>query len=326
MPQFDLPLDELAGYRPRLPEPEDLDEFWEDTISDARVVRRPTRRTRVDTGMVVIDTWDVEFSGFGGHGIYAWLHLPRIARPSTGSGLVVEFVGAGGGRGLPHEPSLWASAGYGHLIVDNRGQGSGWRAGDTSDPMSAEEGTPSFPGFATRGILSPHTHYYRRLYTDAVLAIDAARELDEVDPDRVIVEGISQGGGVALAVSGLVPGLAGVMAEVPYLCDFPRGVAIAGPPYSEIAGYLAMHRDNADQAFRTLSYLDAAVLARRATAPALFAAALMDTTTPPSTVFAAHNSYGGNAEMVVYPFNGHEGGGSHHSRRKLAFVADRFGR
>ncbi len=326
MPQFDLPLEQLTAYRPDLVEPTDLEEFWRDTLDVARAQRRPTRRDRVETGLPLVDTWDLEFSGFGGHPIRAWLHLPHGDRPPGGFGAVVEYVGAGGGRGLPHEPSLWALAGHAHLIMDNRGQGSGWRVGHTSDPQSCDEGAPSFPGFATRGILDPRLYYYRRLYTDAVLAVDLIRDLAEIDADRVVVEGISQGGGVALAASGLAADLAGVMSEVPYLCDFPRGIAIAGPPYSEIAGYLAVHRDHVEQAFMTLSYMDAAVLARRATAPALVVAALMDTTTPPSTVFAAHNNYGGESEMIVYPFNGHEGGGSHYSRRKLDFVATLFGR
>ena len=42
--------------------------------------------------------------------------------------------------------------------------------------------------------------------------------------------------------------------------------------------------------------------------------------TPPSTVFAAYNHYAGPKEIAVYPFNGHEGGGTHHLKAKLAFL------
>lgn len=38
-------------------------------------------------------------------------------------------------------------------------------------------------------------------------------------------------------------------------------------------------------------------------------AALMDQTTPPSTVFAAFNAYAGEKDIQVWPYNGHEGGG-----------------
>ena len=81
---------------------------------------------------------------------------------------IVEDFGYGGGRGLPHERLLWASAGYAHLTMDTRGQGSSWQVGDTPDDGPAGN---SHPGFTTRGVLDRDTYYYRRLYTDAVRAI-----------------------------------------------------------------------------------------------------------------------------------------------------------
>ena len=58
----------------------------------------------------------------------------------------------------------------------------------------------------TRGILDPATYYYRRLMTDAALAVDAARECPSWTA-RVAVAGHSQGGGLALIVATLGPGL-----------------------------------------------------------------------------------------------------------------------
>ena len=54
---------------------------------------------------------------------------------------VVEFIGYGGGRGLPHEWLDWSAAGYAHLVMDTRGQGSnGGRRGATAD---ADSGGPA---------------------------------------------------------------------------------------------------------------------------------------------------------------------------------------
>ena len=36
MPYFDMSLDELASYDPRLEAPSDLDAFWERTLSETR--------------------------------------------------------------------------------------------------------------------------------------------------------------------------------------------------------------------------------------------------------------------------------------------------
>jgi cephalosporin-C deacetylase len=161
----------------------------------------------------------------------------------------------------------------------------------------------------TRGILDPKDYYYRRLFTDAVLAVDAVRAHPLVRADRVAVTGASQGGGMALCVAALVPDLWAVLADVPFLCDFPRATQIVGSdPYAEIVRYLKVHRDHTGTVFATLAYFDAARLVKSAKAPALFSVALMDPICPPSTVYAAYNNYGGPKQIVEYPFNEHEGG------------------
>ena len=63
----------------------------------------------------------------------------------------------------------------------------------------------------------------------------------------------------------------------------------------------------------------------RASVPALFSVALMDPVCPPSTVFAAFNAYGGPAEIDVFPFNGHEGGGAVQWERQARFVRSHLG-
>ena len=61
--------------------------------------------------------------------------------------------------------------------------------------------------------------------------------------------------------------------------------------------------------------------AARATAPALYSVALMDDVRPPETVYASYNHYLGPKDISVYPYNGHEGGGSHHGPVTLGFAA-----
>ncbi|GHE70393.1 acetylxylan esterase [Streptomyces longispororuber] len=306
MPHFDLPLEELRRYRPELPEPEDFDAFWEKTLSAARAYDIDVRFERVDVPLALIDVFDVTFAGFGGHPVKGWLLLP--AGTDEPLPAVVEYIGYGGGRGLPHERLVWAAAGFAYFIMDTRGQGSGGSVGDTPDPGASG---PAYPGFVTRGIEDPHGYFYRRVFTDAVRAVEAVRAHPLVDAARVAAVGDSQGGGVALAVAGLVPDLAAICSNVPFLCDFPRATTLSSrPPYQEVALYLRARRGQEERVFRTLSYFDGVHFAARGRAPALFSAALEDETCPPSTVFAAFNSYAGRERsMEVYRFNDHEGGG-----------------
>jgi cephalosporin-C deacetylase len=319
VPQFDMPLEELENYRPRVEEPPDFDDFWAATLAETRGYPLHPTFKPVETGLHAIDTYDVEFSGFGGHRIKAWLRLPsRRLRDGRRLPGVVQFQGYGGGRALAHENLLWAAAGYAHLLMDTRGQGSGWSAGDTDDPAGSG---PAYSGFMTRGIRDPHEYFYRRLFADAVRAVEALRSHDEVDPSQVIATGASQGGGITLAVSALVPDIVAAMPDVPFLCHFERATTfVDSDPYGEIARYLKVRRGDVEQAYRTLSYFDGVTMARRAAAPALFSVALMDATCPPSTVFAAFNAYRGSKEISVYPFNDHEGGESFHQSIQLRWL------
>ena len=318
MAATDLPLDELETYSPRLPEPTDFHGFWDSTLQEARSFDLDVMTEAVDTGLEVVRTWDVSFAGFAGHPIRAWLHLPTTAADLDNLPAVVQYQGYGGGRGLPHENILWAAAGYAHLVCDTRGQGSGWSTGATADPVGSD---PAQPGFMTRGVMNPYSYYYRRLFVDALRAVDVIREHPAVDDGRVAIVGASQGGGIALAVAGLKSEIAAVMVDVPFLCNLPRALEITDTdPYQEIVRYLKVHRDHREQVLHTLSYFDGVNFSRRAHVPALFSVALMDQTCPPSTVYAAYNAYAGRKDISVYPYNDHEGGGAFHQAEQLRWL------
>lgn len=317
--QYDWPLERARDYRPTLAVPRDLDEFWTATLADGSP--EPVL-TPVDNGLVAVETQDVTFNGYGDAPVRAWLHLPALPlRAKAPLPAVVQFQGYNGGRGLAHEHVFWATAGYAHLVVDTRGQGSGWTTGDTADPDGAG---PAQPGFLTRGVENPQRYFYRRTYTDAVRAVDVLRGHELVDARRVAVAGVSQGGGLALAAAALAPSsVAAVLCDVPFLCDFRRAAALAqAEPYLELVRYLKAHRDRVEQTFATLAYFDGAVLARLATAPALFSVAMMDQLCPPTTVFAAFNAYAGPKDIAVYEFNDHEGGDAFQRTRQLAWLKE----
>ena len=322
MAQFDLSIDELRAYRPARVEPDDLDAFWQLTLAEARAAAAPPVLELVDSGLVTVDVRDLTFSGFGGQPVRGWVVTPRAA---TGPlPCVVEFIGYGGGRGLPHEWLDWSAAGYAHLVMDTRGQGSnGGRSGATADPDS---GGPATPGFLTRGVGDPAGYYYRRLFTDAVRAVDVARDLPVVDGSRVAVAGGSQGGAIAVAAAALAGSVAAALVDVPFLCDIRRATEITdAAPYAELVTYCKTHRDQVDQVFRTLSYFDGVNLAARATAPALFSTGLMDEVCPPSTVFAAYHHWQGDKDISVWPYNGHEGGAGFQRGAQIRWLRDLFG-
>lgn len=334
MPTVDLPLNELRTYSANAVAPADFDAFWQDTVARTQALPLEPRFTPMENLLPLIDSFDVSFGGFGGDRIKAWLHLP--AGRAAGGTLpgVVQFIGYSGGRGLVQQDTRWAQAGYAQLIMDTRGQGYGGILGETPDPHPSAGGV-SYPGLMTRGLSSREDYYYRRTYVDAFRAIEAAKAAPGVDPERVVLAGMSQGGGLALAAAGLaagrLSGIRAVLTDVPFLQDFPRALAVAARgPYPELVAFLARHRDHAAGVLEVLNYFDGVHFARRATAPALFSVALLDDVCPASTVFASYNAYGTVGPAVpeksieVYPFNNHEGGDEHQWVRQLRYLRGLF--
>ena len=317
MPLFDMPVEELRVYRPAREEPADFDAFWSSSLGEARSHYLDADFAPVDFGLSTVDVFDVSFCGFNGDRIKAWYMLPRSAQgPLPG---IVEYIGYGGGRGYPLEWLAFPSAGFAYLVMDTRGQGSVGRRGDTPDlPNGAN---PSVPGFMTQGVLDPQTYYYRRLYVDAVRAVEAIGSRPEVDNERLAVTGGSQGGGLSIAVAGLLPEVSVCMTDVPFLSHFRRAVDICGSnPYLEIARYLQTHRDKIDTVFHTLSYFDGMNFAARMSARALYSVGIMDTVCPASTVYASYNHLPGDKEIREYYFNDHEGGGAEHLVEKVRYL------
>ncbi|MBF4613024.1 acetylxylan esterase [Curtobacterium sp. VKM Ac-1376] len=323
MPLTDLPLDTLRTHRSDVHRPDDFDAFWADTVTAARTAGAGTAPTLVpaDTPVTGLVVEDLTFPGFAGDAVRAWVTRPLGADAPLP--VVVEFLGYGGGRGRAGERVHWALAGYAHVVMDTRGQGSGWAGGDTPDPHGSG---PHASGWMTSGIGSPADHYYRRVYTDAVRLVDAVRTLPGLGPDRIALTGGSQGGGIAIAAAALVEAHDGpvtaLLPDVAFLSDWRRGTDVAvGGPYLELAQYLAVHRDAADAVWATAAYFDGVNFAAGITAPALFSVALMDEVVPPRTTFAAFNALGStDREIAVYPYNGHEGGGFRHWERQVAFL------
>jgi cephalosporin-C deacetylase len=317
----DMPLAELRAYSPELTVPADLDAFWSHTLREARQTGGPVEVRRIKGPIRELVVEDLTFPGFAGDPVRAWVTRPRTDAPRP---TVIEYLGYGGGRGIPGERLAWAASGYVHILMDARGQGSAWGSGgDTPDPHGSG---PATPGYLTRGILDPAHYYYRRLFTDAVRAVDAALTLPVVDAERIAVTGGSQGGGTAIAAAALHERVRAVMPDVPFLCDFPRSVSTTPlAPFTEIVQYLSVHRDAEERVFHTLSYFDGAVLARRLTASALYSVGLMDDIVLPSSVFAAYNATASaDKHIEVYGYNGHEGGGFRHWERQAMWLADRF--
>jgi len=293
--------------REPLPTPDDYRSFWDAALDEASRHPLDVRSTPVVAGLATIDVFDVSFAGHAGRRVGAWLRMPRGR--AGGLPIVVHANGYGAGRLDPIDDLTWSSAGYAHMVVNTHGQGG------------------ASTGHLVDGILLPERSYYRGVFVDVVRAVQAARELDGVDPDRIAMIGNSQGGGIALGVGALVPGLSAVLAQAPFLTDAPEALRLAtAGPWLELRDYLAEHPDDADRVAHTLSYVDGVTSARHATAPGWLSSGLADTICPPETTRAAADAYAGEVSLTEWPGAGHEAGATADRRTALDVLRTRFAR
>ena len=160
------------------------------------------------------------------------------------------------------------------LVMDLRGQGSSWRSGDTPDPDAAEE-TGQYPGFATRGIAAPDTYFYRRLMTDSVRAVEAARAHPAGGPGARGRDGRLAGrrpdAGRGRPGAGPDAGPARRAVHVPLAPRHPDHRL--RPVSRDRAAGARSTATQAERAFTTLDYHDGVNFAARSRTPALFSVA-----------------------------------------------------
>jgi cephalosporin-C deacetylase len=297
--QYDLPLEELKLYKPSLTRAEDFDEFWAATKAavqgqelnvSLREVAYPSHGVRV---------YELSYFGYGKNLVKGWYAVPTSEGKHPG--LVVYHGYNWSYEGQIHEIVNLALHGYATFGMQTRGQQG------SEDNLVSPHG--HYAGWMTKGILDKETYYYRGVYMDAVLAVEALAQRPEVDASRIGVTGASQGGGLTLAVAALsnIPRVA--VAGYPYLCHFRRAVDVAqAMPYLEINQFFRRNMDPQveELAMKTLSYFDAMNLGPWITCPVLVSIGLIDDITPPSTVFAAYNHMQCPKDIRHYRYYGHE--------------------
>lgn len=156
-------------------------------------------------------------------------------------------------------------------------------------------------------------------------ALDLLRARGELDPDRIAVVGVSEGGGLALLVAALRDDVRAVAADAPMLCDFPLSVRSAAWPYTEISGYIQEEPSRRARVESTLAYFDVVNFAPDVKCPALLSVGFHDPVSLPAAVYACANAMPGPTEVQALPEAGHEGGGEEVWEYKLRWLAKVLG-
>lgn len=301
MQPYDMPIDRLREYRPPLSVSEEkLQPFWAKGLKTVDELPWNDELQREDYPVRRVRLFSVSLDGVDGAPLRGWYAYPDT--PGSKPGLVIYRGYNGSYENGVHEVVNWALHGYATVVMAVRGQqGSG-----TATPSHHGH----VAGWMTQNILDPQSYYFRGVYLDAVRVLHWAKTLPEIDATRVGIIGMSQGGGITLAVAALSGEATVAVAECPFLCHFQRAVDIApSGPYGEINEFLRQNGDPAVEkaVWETLGLYDAMNLAPRIRMPILVSSGLIDQLTPPSTIYAAYNHMASETKKIhTYRYFGHE--------------------
>lgn len=170
--------------------------------------------------------------------------------------------------------------------------------------------------YAYRGAGDRDKYFFRSVYVAVNHAINYVAAMKEYDGKHMVFDGSSQGGGSALILAGLNKNITALAANVPALCDHGGFRAGRGSGWPQL-----FNRPDPD---KYAPYFDAANFASLVNVPALVSCGFLDTTCPPSTVYAAFNELKGEKQMIHVPLEGHTVS-STYQKEKVKFVRKHLG-
>jgi cephalosporin-C deacetylase len=307
---------ELSNYLPPLTKQPDFDAFWDETKRLSGAEPLNPKSVLLDNPLPGADTYDISYAGFDGTEIHGWYIVPHAKRGEK-LPCLIHYHGFGGNRGKPWDFACWLLAGVAVLSVDCREQNGA--TGNTARYSGGFTGNLS-----CKGIQSKHEYYFRAVYMDCVRAIDFALTREETDKDKIILEGGSQGGALAMAVTCLDNRPYFVMADVPSNSDLITRVIGGHGSFAAVREYLKSYPERLEDALTGLSYFDTMNMADKISCPVFASVGLMDETCPARCFYATYNRIPSPKEITVYPFNGHDGGHGIQTGKKLEYLAKKI--
>jgi cephalosporin-C deacetylase-like acetyl esterase len=236
-----------------------------------------------------VQSCKISFAGIGGGRVYAWLAKPKGNGPFPGM-----LVLPGGGFAARPRPLEHARHGYVAIDVQIHEQ----------DVDLAKY--PTLPGYYDHEVWEPNDKfYYRNVYLRAWRALDALCAQKEVDTDRIVVAGGSQGGRLSIVLPGMDKRIKAAVPCIPHCSNYPHLQWVTACNKAE--------KDGADLRGappvvetpdgRCMVYYDPMNFAPDVECPVFFNAGLTDPVSPPYSVWASFNRLG-TKDKTITPLPG----------------------
>ena len=271
--------------KPSMPVPDDFDTFWQAKKTELAKIPMDAKLTPVKSTSKDVESFDLQLGSIGAP-VSGYFARPIGAKPKS-LPVILTVHGAGVRSSSLGGPVGWAKQGLLALDINAHGLPNG-----NPDKYYSDLANGELKDYRTRGNDSRDTIYFLGMYLRLVRALDFLTAQPEWDGRTVVVYGSSQGGAQAIAAAGLDKRVTFIAAGVPAMCDHTGAVV------NRISGWPKIVPTGADgkpdaKALAAARYFDGMNFATRTKAGAIFTVGFIDSTCPPSSVFANYNNYAG---------------------------------
>ncbi len=275
--------------------PSDFNAFWEGSLAELAKVAPDYKIEKQDNKCTAThDVYLVEMRSLGNVRVHGWYAVPKKSNKKLPAILHVQ------GYSSSLEPDT-RETDFVTFSLNIRGHGN-----------SKDDVNPGFPGYLLNGIEQKETYIYRGAYMDCVRAVDFLASRNEVNSEKIAIEGGSQGGALSYVTAALDKRVHYCLADVPFLSDFPNYFKLAKWPANEFEKYVTKTKVDWNNIYDVLNYFDIKNFTPRITCPVLMGVGLLDETCPPAINFAAFNNLASQDKTyMLYPTSGHALSGEH---------------
>lgn len=271
--------------KPSMPVPDDFDAFW--TAQKAALAKVPLKSTLtpVETAVKGVEAFDLQVECLGGKPVSGYFGRPKGAKPKSLP--AVLHVHGAGVRSSGLGSVSWALNEGGMLSLDINAHGI--PNGKPAEFYTALQ-NGELKDYRAHGNKDRETVYFKGMFLRLIRAIDFLTAQPEWDGKTVIVYGSSQGGFQALAAAGLDARVTFICAGVPAGCDH------TGSQANRVSGWPKIVPNGPDgkpdpAALQASRYFDCVNFATRAKCKGVaVTVGFIDTTCPPTSVYAAYNA------------------------------------
>lgn len=270
--------------------PDDFRKFWED--GRAEIAGRPVKFEKLEAFSTPDYTsYAVTVEVLYGEVLRGFLSVP------TGPGPFPAWVHVpGAGPGVSEPRTDWAKRGVISLVMNVHKFPVVLGDADETKRIYTERLAKLYYPVDQAG--DRDRYHFRNVILGVDRAINEIAARPDWDGKHLVMDGSSQGGGMALIMAGFNSHVTAAAANVPALCDHDGGKFKRQPGWPGLAA-------KSDAAGEVSAYYDAANFAKFIRGPVLVSAGFIDTTCSPASVYAAWNQIGTPKKILPLVTTGH---------------------